>query len=206
LRIAFLCATLIGAAGCGLSSAPPRELVIPTGDVLGAPGNVGRFSIQATSTLERRFTWPGGSISLSLTPRATRWYGELGGYIGGLPAPSNVLDHAVIEEGQLYFHSRDELLRRHLLPNLGAAPEERKHWTSDGLSAWFLLDDRSGARILHIDIEQWCVNGAKPAHLPHADDAVSIRDSTGRALPSLPCHAPAPEDYYTTWLHDHVSD
>jgi hypothetical protein len=93
------------------------------------------------------------------------------------------------------------------MPNLGAEPPVRKHWTADGLSAWMMLDDRSGARILHIEIEQWCVNGKKPTDLPHAEVTVAIRDASGHAVPSLPCHIPAPGDYYTTWLHDnHVAD
>ena len=84
--------------------AAPNESVMTKGMVIEASNIFGRIRIEAGEGTRRMFSWDGGSESVRLMKRGSRWYGSLGLYHPG----GNPSVHLVVDEGQQHFCSENE--------------------------------------------------------------------------------------------------
>ncbi|HEX3550099.1 MAG TPA: hypothetical protein VHT53_06970 [Candidatus Elarobacter sp.] len=65
--------------------APGDELVLRPGDTLVARTPRGTLRVEALSEAQRRYTWPGGTRTLTLDGRTEPWYGAQGAYLAATP-------------------------------------------------------------------------------------------------------------------------
>ena len=64
---------------------PDDELVVRPGDTLVARTPQGTFRVEALSELQRRYTWPAGTRTLTMDGRTDPWYGAQGSYVAASP-------------------------------------------------------------------------------------------------------------------------
>jgi hypothetical protein len=145
----------------------------------------GQIKIEATSQLERIFTWEGHNVKVRMRPRDKRWYGSLGIYS---PGGSDDQIHVVSEEGQQHFFSEKEALEW-----LSWQTERMDYvYTSDGLIVGWNKTQNS----ISIQVWQFYISGKRPFNLPGARNyEITIRNKdksssqaikVGKFQPSAP--------------------
>jgi hypothetical protein len=172
------------------------------GSTFSAPSNLGTIFITATSRYGRKYAWQRNSIELNLEPRKERWYGSLGIGLGVLPQSDPVLDHVILEEYQLHFHSlanlERDLMAARSANNLKSG--QSFFYTADGLSAVNIFEKgrRSNASFLALEssIVQYCLGARKPVGLPGASKDIHLVGRNGEATMSLPCTSVDESGYY----------
>jgi hypothetical protein len=156
-----------GMAACG---GPPgkAEIVLCPGSSVTVAGAQGPLTVRATSLTTRAYRVEDFDFAADLIPRWQRWNGN-----HGLYRPSAGGDtHAVLEEGQQFFASEDELYDWIEWAKRWGG---ELHYTSDGLLVHWATRRRSPGeegprRSLAVDVVQLMLDGGKPGALGGADD------------------------------------
>lgn len=158
--------------------------------IIEAHTSLGTIIIEATAKYSRKYSWHGKTKEFSLSPRSERWLGNRGIY---RPHGDRTM-HAVLEEGQAYFYSEEEvcdwiaLRRRSGRGSMG--------YTSDGLIIMWHEEIRKsdGFIALGVNVVQIYVKGRKPTDLRGAEDgkfSIKHRQTTpeteaGQFSPQMP--------------------
>jgi hypothetical protein len=175
--IALACAIAVAFAACG---GPPgkAEIVLCPGSSVTVMGEASSLTVRATSLTTRVYQVEDFDLATDLIPRWQRWNGNLGIY-----RPAGKGDtHAVLEEGQQFFSSEDELYE---WVEWAKRWGGELHYTSDGLlMRWSTRhrgpEEPGPRRSLSVDVVQLMLRGKKPQGLGGADDAAfTVRNPAG---------------------------
>src|SRR5664279_2948218 len=86
-----------------------NECVLSEGMKITAFTPSGKIKIEGGKGLSRSYSGDGWSITTTLLPRPTRWYGSLGAY-DPADGPS-IYGRLIVDEGRQFFSSESEALR-----------------------------------------------------------------------------------------------
>ena len=173
----FLC--LHGCTPSTLSSAASsrstvkNEIAMSPGMKITATTPNGVIAVSAGNGLSRSYTWQGATRSVTMLPRAERWYGSLGLYYPGPGLhwlPHKGIARGVLEEGQQHFKTVAEALKwirsRTWMPYV---------YTSSGLVVGW---KRVPARMqLNVEVWQIYINGRKTSNLPGSQNSRIVTGS-----------------------------
>jgi hypothetical protein len=170
-RIALLICIASTTPGCeerlSTSELARIESVMTPGMTITAVTTNGPITIRAKSPLRRTYAFEARTLSVTMTPRAARWYGSLGlyspGFSFGLWERPGIY-RAVVEEGQQHFNTSNEALQwlkeRSWMPFV---------YRNDGLVVgWGTTPERHQ---LNAEVWQFYVQHQKPVSLEGANDA-----------------------------------
>jgi hypothetical protein len=162
--VVFACAF----AACG---GPPgkAEIVLCPDSSVTVSGARAALTVRATSLTTRAYRVEDFDFTADLIPRWQRWNGNHGIY---RPAAGGDT-HAVLEEGQQFFSSEEELYDWIEWAKRWGG---ELHYTSDGLLVHWATRRRGEGeegprRSLSVDVVQLMLDGRKPRGLGGADDA-----------------------------------
>lgn len=143
------------------------ESVMTKGMTIQASNTFGKITIEAGEGTRRTLSWDGGSESVRLLKRGSRWYGSLGLYHPG----GNQRVHLVVDEGKQHFSSENEA-NEWLLSG-----QDRMNWacSSNGLVVGWYKTKKPDRDYWAVIVEVWQVyiKGQK---------ASSLRECTSRSV------------------------
>lgn len=152
-----------------------NELVMTPGMRIRARANGDEIIVEAGHDFERIYSWDGGTRSVKLWVRKTRWYGNQGIYFPG-PGEhwksNGGITRGVLQEGVLWFKTISDATNwlTHLQPLKNCAQ------TDTGLVvAWGKTPER---KQINVDVWQLMISGEKPESLPgSSDEQVEVTQS-----------------------------
>lgn len=142
-----------------------KEPVMAPGMVITASNLYGVITIRAGEKNTRNYSWDGGSKTVRLYARPSRWYGSLGIY-----HPGGGRDvHLVVDEGMLHFCSMQEA-KEWLLLN-----ENQKDWvcSSNGLVVGWYKTQKPQSDYWAVIVEVWqiYINGRLPVNFEYGENS-----------------------------------
>lgn len=144
----------------------PTESVLSDGMRISASTSSGKILIEGINGFTRVYSGDNWSITSTLIPRTTRWYGSLGLYD---PASSSSMHgRLLVDEGKQFFTSESEALR--YMQYLSGYYGKLTYNNSGLVIAYKVIDIEGGEPTRSLTIWQFYINGKKPTKLRGAVD------------------------------------